>query len=51
MRTLQTAALIARLPRDVVWEYAVLAQTARWVSEQNWERDPDPILLAGSIAT
>jgi hypothetical protein len=29
MRKLETAALIARLPRDAVWEYAVLAQAAR----------------------
>lgn len=42
VRKLQTAALIARLPRDAVREYAILARTARWVSEQAWERTPDP---------
>jgi len=42
MRKLQTAALVARLPRDAVWEYAVLAQAARWLSEEEWERTGDP---------
>jgi hypothetical protein len=42
MRKLQIAALIARLPRDAVWEYAVLAQAARRLSEESWERDPRP---------
>lgn len=42
VRKLQTAALIARLPRDAAWEYAVLSQAARWASEEAWEQDPDP---------
>ena len=42
MRKLQTAALVARLPRDAVWEYAVLAQAARWLSEEEWELTGDP---------
>jgi hypothetical protein len=42
MRKLQTAALIARLPRDAVWEYSVLGQAARWSSDEAWERDADP---------
>jgi hypothetical protein len=41
MRKLQTAALIARLPRDAVWEYGVLAQAARWQSQQQWDDDDD----------
>lgn len=44
LRSLQTAALIARLPRDAVWEYAVLGQAARWLSDEQWEREPDPEL-------
>jgi hypothetical protein len=42
LREFHTAALVARLPRGAVWEYAVLAQAARWVSQESWERDPDP---------
>lgn len=38
VRKLQTAALIARFPRDAVLEYSVLAQAARWVVEENLER-------------
>jgi len=42
MRKLQTAALIARLPRDAVEQYAVLGQAARWYSQTAWEQNPDP---------
>jgi hypothetical protein len=41
MRTLQTAAFIARLPRDAVWEYAVLTQAARWLNEEEWNKTRD----------
>lgn len=43
LRELQTAALIARLPRDAVREYAVLAQAARWVSQESWEQAAEPV--------
>jgi hypothetical protein len=42
LREFHTAALIGRVPRDAAWEYAVLAQAARWVSQENSEHDPDP---------
>jgi hypothetical protein len=42
MRKFQTAALIARLPREAVWEYGVLAQAARWCSQESWEQTGDP---------
>jgi hypothetical protein len=42
MRTLQTAAFVARLPRGMVWEYAALTQAARWLSVEEWDRTGDP---------
>ncbi len=42
MRKLQTAALIARLPRDAVEQYAVLGQAGRRSSQTVWERNADP---------
>lgn len=40
LRDLETAALIARLPRDLVLLYKLLAQTARNLSEADIEDDP-----------
>lgn len=42
LRNFQTAALIARLPRSAVWEYGSLAQSARWLSQEEWDRTGDP---------
>jgi hypothetical protein len=42
MRKFQTAALIARLPRDLAWQYGVLAQAARWLSDDSLDRSGDP---------
>src|ERR1035441_3922380 len=39
LRELQTAALVARLPRGAVLEYAVLAQAAHRECEVSWERN------------
>lgn len=47
LRNLQTAALIARLPRDAVFEYGALAQAARWLSQETWDRTIEPELGGG----
>lgn len=41
-RALQTAALVARVPRALLVEYLQLAQAACWRSFEKWEEDPDP---------
>jgi hypothetical protein len=38
LRKLQTAALIARFPRDAVSEYCVLVQAAHWMIEASWDQ-------------
>lgn len=47
LRNLQAAALVARLPRHAVREYAVLAQAARWLSQEEWDRLGDPEIGGG----
>ncbi|WP_141797720.1 hypothetical protein [Nocardioides sp. SLBN-35] len=42
MRELETAALIARVPRRVIAHYKVFAYCARWLSQASWDDDPDP---------
>jgi hypothetical protein len=42
LRDLETAALVARLPRSSVLEYEVLAQSARRLSAEDWDRTVDP---------
>jgi len=40
--TIYNCRIIARLPRDLAWEYGVLAQAARWLSDDSLERTGDP---------
>ncbi len=47
---LQTAALVARVPRALLVEYLQLAQAASWLSILDWEDGPDSE-FAGSINT
>lgn len=42
MRELDTAALLARVPREAVVHYKVLAQAGYWASVDSWEEYPDP---------
>jgi hypothetical protein len=42
LRELDTAALLARIPRDAVTHYKLLAQAGYWVSAESWEESPDP---------
>jgi hypothetical protein len=46
-RQLQSAGLIARIPRRIVNEYLVLAQAGHWESLEAWERNPDPEVGGG----
>jgi hypothetical protein len=48
-RSLQTACLIARVPRRVVAEYLIWARAAFWTSEEAWNNDPDPEAGGGGI--
>ena len=41
-RALQTACVIARVPRKAVSEYLIYAQAALWQTHENWELHPDP---------
>ena len=41
-RSLESAALVARLPRRAVTQYLTLAYAASWLSHESWEHDPDP---------
>jgi hypothetical protein len=40
-RDLETAALLARIPRAVVREYLILAMVARWDSDESNDIDPE----------
>lgn len=42
IRELETAALLARLPRDLIVHYKVLAQAGHWLSTESWDEYPDP---------
>ena len=50
-RGLQTAALIAQIPRPVVKRYLELAQAGSWASRDSWESDHDPEFGGGIDAT
>lgn len=41
-RTLQTAALLAQIPRGPVIEYLIQAQAAQWMSVESFRQLPDP---------
>jgi hypothetical protein len=50
VRRLETAALVARVPRKVVLHYVVLAQTANYLSRENYEElGGDEDMGAGAI--
>lgn len=50
MRELDTAALLARVPREAVVHYKLLAQAGFWASVESWEQYPDPE-FGGGIET
>lgn len=39
---LETASLIAGIPRPMVAQYLILADAARILSQESWDEDPDP---------
>jgi hypothetical protein len=50
LHSVETAALVARIPRRAVQHYLVFAQAARWLSEESFEeRGGDEDFGAGGI--
>lgn len=50
MHELETAALVARIPRIAVTSYKVLASVAQRLSQENYDEEPDPEYAGGILS-